>query len=147
MLMKGEICPGGLILCKTLNMLDLCLFDRRYGHQRRGSSTENMPLKWLAVGTPVGCFLNWWSRCEHPTIPGMMVLCSFRKQLEQTRRSKSVKDTPSCPLSQYLPLGTYLFQDLLLTYFNDDYVRVNKTNLPLQVALVVIFNHSNRKLS
>jgi hypothetical protein len=39
-------------------------------------------------------------------IPGLVVLASVRKQVEQAMRSKPVSSTPSCPLHQLLPPGS-----------------------------------------
>jgi hypothetical protein len=40
-------------------------------------------------------------------IPGLVVLGSIRKQAETARGSKPVNNTPSWPLHQLLPPGSY----------------------------------------
>jgi hypothetical protein len=53
-------------------------------------------------------------------LPGLMVLCSIRKQSEQAMMSKAVSSTPPWPLHPLLPPGSRPVSVPVLTSFDDE---------------------------
>jgi hypothetical protein len=80
-------------------------------------------------------------------IPGLVVLGSVRKQAEKAMKSKPLSSTPPWPLHQQLPPGSCPVWVPVLNPFTDEQQCGNVTwNQPflLQVALIMVFHHSNR---
>ena len=82
--------------------LVLCQFDKGYSHlSGENLNRENASIR--SGGT--------WGRAQHVvgvTTPGLVALGAIRKQAEQATKSESPNFIPPQPLTELLPLDSFL---------------------------------------